>query len=122
LLEAQRASTDQLQREKGIICPWVFHRNGKPIKSYDGAWRTACKKAGLPGRHVHDFRRTTVRRLEQAGVSRSVGMKLTGHKTESVYRRYAIVSKSDLEDAARRLDAEAVTVAKANHMEIVSGK
>jgi hypothetical protein len=32
-------------------------------------------------------------------------MKLTGHKTESVYSRYAIVSKSDLEEAARRLDA-----------------
>lgn len=38
------------------------------------------------------------------GVSRSVGKKLTGHKTDSVYDRYAIVSKSDLEDAARRLD------------------
>jgi integrase len=107
LLERQRATTTQLQREKGIICPWVFHRDGKPIKSYDGAWRSACKKAGLPGRHVHDFRRTTVRRLEQAGVSRSVGMKLTGHKTESVYRRYAIVSQSDLEEATRRLDSHA---------------
>jgi hypothetical protein len=30
---------------------------------------------------------------------------LTGHKTESVYRRYAIVSESDLMEAARRLDA-----------------
>lgn len=105
LLEAQRADTDRIQREKKIVCPWVFHRDGKPIKRYDGAWRSACRKAGLPGRHVHDFRRSTVRRLEQAGVSRSVGMKLTGHKTESVYRRYAIVSKSDLEDATRRLDA-----------------
>jgi integrase len=105
LLEEQRAATDQLQREKGIVCPWVFHHNGCPIKSYDGAWRSACRKAGVPGHHVHDFRRTTVRRLEQAGVSRSVGMKLTGHKTESVYRRYAIVSKSDLEEAARRLDS-----------------
>jgi integrase len=124
LLEAQRAATDQLQREKLIICPWVFHRNGKPIKSYDCAWGSACRKAGIPGRHVHDFRRTTVRRLEQAGVSRSVGMKLTGHKTESVYRRYAIVSKSDLEEAARRLDAEAgkVSQRKANQMEFVSGK
>ncbi len=105
LLEAQKAATDQLQRERKIVCPWVFHRNGQPIKSYDGAWRSACRKAGVPGRHVHDFRRTAVRRLEQAGVSRSVGMKLTGHKTESVYRRYAIVSKSDLEEAARRLNA-----------------
>jgi integrase len=105
LLESQRADTERLQRQRGIVCPWVFHRDAQPIKSYDGAWRSACKAAGVPGRHVHDFRRSTVRRLEQAGVSRSVGMKLTGHKTESVYRRYAIVSKSDLEEATRRLDA-----------------
>jgi len=104
LLVAQKAATDQLWRETGIMSPWVFHRNGTQIKGYDKAWRSACRKAGVPGRHVHDFRRTTVRRLEQAGVSRSVGMKLTGHKTESVYRRYAIVSQSDLEDATRRLD------------------
>ena len=31
-------------------------------------------------------------------------MKITGHKTESVYRRYAIVSESDLADAARKLE------------------
>jgi integrase len=105
LLEAQRADTDRLQRQRRIVCPWVFHRDGQPIKSYDGAWHSACRNAGVPGRRVHDFRRSTVRRLEQAGVSRSVGMKLTGHKTESVYRRYAIVSKSDLEEATRRLDA-----------------
>jgi hypothetical protein len=51
-----------------------------------------------------------VRRSEHAGVSRSVGMKLTGHKTESVYRRYAIVSKGDLEDATRRLDEFAAKI------------
>lgn len=72
LLTDQRAATDKLQREKGAICPWVFHRNGKRIKSYDGALRSACRKAGLPCGHVDDFRRTTVRRVEQAGISRSV--------------------------------------------------
>jgi hypothetical protein len=30
-------------------------------------------------------------------------MMLTGHKTESVYRRYAIVSESDLRAAAEQL-------------------
>ena len=44
-----------------------------------------------------------VRNLERAGVSRSVAMKLTGHKTESVYRRYAIASEADLSEGVRKL-------------------
>ena len=64
---------------------------------------TACRKAGCPGMLKHDFRRTAVRNLETAGVPRSVAMKITGHKTKSVYRRYAIVSDADLQDAVRRL-------------------
>ena len=38
-----------------------------------------------------------------AGVPRSVAMKLTGHKAEAVYRRYAIVAKSDLEEGVAKL-------------------
>jgi hypothetical protein len=38
-------------------------------------------------------------------VPRSVAMKMVGHKTEAVYRRYAIVSESDLHEAARKLAA-----------------
>jgi len=48
--------------------------------------------------------------MEQAGVPRSVAMKLTGHKTENVYRRYAIVSDSDLEEAALRIAGRAASV------------
>ena len=38
-------------------------------------------------------------------VSRSAAMKLTGHKTESVYRRYPIVAESDLREAGEKLIA-----------------
>jgi integrase len=109
MLETQKARTEELQKRHGIIIPWVFFRETATgvsrIKDFRKAWETACSAAGVPGRLVHDFRRTAVRNLERAGVSRSVAMLLTGHKTESVYRRYAIVSKSDLSEAVTKLQA-----------------
>jgi hypothetical protein len=44
-----------------------------------------------------------VRNLERAGVPRSVAMELTGHKTEAMYRRYAIVSETNLREAVAKL-------------------
>jgi hypothetical protein len=37
--------------------------------------------------------------MEKAGVSQSVAMKISGHKTDSVYRRYRIVDERDIERA-----------------------
>ena len=42
------------------------------------------------------------------GTSRRVAMQIVGHKTESIYNRYRIVSDSDLIDAADRLNALAM--------------
>ena len=53
----------------------------------------------------HDLRRSAVRNLERASISRSVAMKLTGHRTEAVYRRYAIVAENDLREAGAKLAA-----------------
>jgi len=89
----------------GQIVPWVFvHPDGSRIRDFRYAWAKACRAAGVPGRLVHDFRRTAVRNLERAGVTRSAAMKLTGHKTEAVYRRYAIVDSGMLQEAAAKLD------------------
>jgi hypothetical protein len=41
--------------------------------------------------------------LERAGVSRSVAKSFTGHKTDSVYERYAIVDTAAQEDGAEKL-------------------
>jgi hypothetical protein len=55
------------------------------------------------GLNSHDFRRIAVRHMERTAVPRSVATKITGHRSESVYRRYAIVSDADLQEAARKI-------------------
>lgn len=103
LLEERRRKTRELERERGEIIPWVFHRNGQRLKSIRTGWVNARKAAGMPDAWIHDLRRSAVRNMERAGVSRSVAMKLSGHKTESVYRRYAIADKAALEEGVGKL-------------------
>jgi len=72
----------------------------QPIVRPEKAWRAACVAAGLPGRILHDLRRSAVRTFMRRGISEHTAMKLSGHKTPSVFRRYDIVSPEDL----RKLD------------------
>ena len=102
-MKEQRRYTDSIERKTGQIIPWVFHREGRRVKSIRQAWRTACKKAQLADRIPHDFRRTAVRRLERAGVPRSVAMKLVGHRSEAIYRRYAITNETDLREGLEKI-------------------
>ena len=103
LLQDQRERTRTLEKERGEIISWVFHRDGDRIKSLKTAWAGACRRAGVKGTLFHDLRRCAVMNLERAGVSRSVAMKLTGHKTESIYRRYAVADHSAQEDGVEKL-------------------
>lgn len=75
----------------------------KPLGSHLKGWDTACESAGLPGLHFHDLRRSAVRAMERAGIPRNVAMQISGHRTESVYRRYDIVAATDLQSAAAKL-------------------
>ena len=102
-LEHERERTKALEQATGQIIPWIFHRNGTPIRSFRSAWRTACGNAGLPGRIPHDFRRTAVRNLERASVPRSDAKAMVGHLTDSIYNRYAISDEASLKESAEKL-------------------
>jgi len=72
-------------------------------------WRSACHRLGLGvfnpeneayrGLRPHDFRRTACRNMVKHGIPQTVAMAISGHKTDSMFRRYAIMDNSAVQDA-----------------------
>ena len=106
LIERRWAAREyrRLNGETGIS-PLVFHRKCRPVGDIRKAWGNACTAAGVGGTLFHDLRRSAVRNFEKAGVSQVVAMKISGHKTASIYRRYRIVDEADIADALGRTEA-----------------
>lgn len=105
LLDA-KAQRDQSWPE----CPWVFNRHGKHITSIRHSWDVAVKDAGVPGLTFHDLRRTAVRNMRRAGVPQVIRMAISGHKTDSMERRYNIVDAEDIAVAKRFMEARAASM------------
>ncbi len=76
-----------------------YVRAGSTKRSFD----TAKEKAGIEDFRFHDLRHTFVTRMLNAGVSGRVVNAITGHKTDSMMRRYDSGPGEDiLRDAVER--------------------
>lgn len=108
ILEEQERATIEVEKRLGIRIALLFHHEGEPLaqrnnrgtvkttRYFRDTWDAGCKAAGLAGRITHDFRRSAARRLRQEGYDTRIGMKILGHKTESIYRRYDIITEDEI--------------------------
>jgi integrase len=88
-----------------LDCPFVFHRDGKPLGQLSRPFAAAAERAGLSWLKPHDLRRSTVRNLLRAGIREKVAMSFTGHASRAVFDRYTIVAPEDQAEAADQLYA-----------------
>jgi len=73
------------------------------------------------GKIFHDFRRTASRNMIAAGVPQAVAMKITGHRTDSMFRRYAIVDEEQKRDALAKTQQYLVASAAARKVVRMGG-
>jgi integrase len=98
---------DALQVRLGRVFRRVFVYTGRwaghQVGHFRVVWAQACNAAGRPGAIFHDLRPSGVRNMVRAGASETVAMKISGHRTSSMLRRYNITSGEDLRAVAARM-------------------
>jgi integrase len=117
LLGALTEIIERRAKKRRLDCPYVFHREGKQIRSFRRGFKSAAIAAGFGkiikdeqtkiekyvGITPHDMRRSAVRNFRKAGLSENEGMMLSGHKTNAVYRRYDIIDEQDLRESMAKV-------------------
>ena len=87
------------------VCDRVFHRDGELVRDFRGAWWKAVRAIGRPSLLFHDLRRSAVTNMIRAGVPEQTAMRISGHRTSSVFRRYRIVETKDLLSALTQTES-----------------
>lgn len=101
----------ELWQERRLDTQAVFLWKGQSVSRIQTAFSAACRRAGLKcgrkdgGLTVHDFRHTASTNFRRAGVDTMTAMKIVGHKSEKMHRRYNQITPDDMHDAMAKLAA-----------------
>lgn len=120
LLRKRLKATENAERDLGASVPWIFHRAGRPIRSFRHAWVEACKRVGIPtagplSLRPHDFRRARARDLMDATADPFLTCELVGWKSLEMLARYRITNVADRSSALAKVtelrDAQQAAIA-----------
>jgi len=98
------AALSKLSKVRRLDTNRVFLYEGKPIKSVKRSFQTAVREAGITDLRFHDLRHCAATNLRRAGVDSVTAMRIVGHKSEKMHKRYNSVAECDLTAAANKLN------------------
>jgi integrase len=98
-----RAWLDMAHSMRQPACPFIVSWRGEGISVVKTAWNKARERAKVPCLLVHDLRRTAVRNMIRAGIPEKQAMRISGHKTRSMFDRYDITDERDIQIAGQKL-------------------
>jgi integrase len=93
----------RLCKVRDLSTDHVFTYQGNPLKSIKVVLKRALQETGISDFRLYDLRHTFNTNARRAGIDRTVIMKLTGHKTLSMFTQYNTVDPAEGKDATRRL-------------------
>lgn len=107
-LAQHRTRKHEIERRTGKVINSLFFfyegkKAGESIKTFRRSWKKACTDAALPGLRFHDLRRSAAVQMLEAGIPETHAMRFLGHKTRSIFSRYAISGRSVLRAQAGKL-------------------
>ena len=89
----------ELWQERRLDTQRVCLYKDKSIRDIKTAFGKACRRAGISNLRLHDLRHAASTNLRWAGVDPTTAMKIVGHKSERMHRRYNTVEPKDLRPA-----------------------
>jgi integrase len=99
-----RATLRRLAKVRCLTTRHVFTYDGKPLQRVSRSFKTALKGAGISDFRFHDLRHCASTNLRRAGVDTATAMKIVGHKSEKMWKRYNAIDEQDLTQAAQTLN------------------
>ncbi len=82
----------------------VFLRNGQSIRSVRTAFERATRRAGITNLRFHDLRHCAATNMRRAGVDVMTAMRIIGHTSEKMHKRYNTIDEHDLRRAASQIN------------------